>query len=198
MKEYYEDLWERLPRISSHRTSSCRRRFLLAEARPGDRALDLGCGEGGFTAELAAVVAGVVGAEVAEAAVRRARARHPSLEFRLVPSTGSCRSPTDSFDLVWSSEVIEHVADTARWLSEIRRVLAPGGGCCRRRRVMGGCGSRSGGSRATPPRSAITCTCTRRRSLRELLGEFGFGQVSVRTAGGVAPMRRLLLARAMG
>ena len=32
-----------------------------------------------------------------------------------------------AFDLVWASEVIEHVSDTARWLSEVRRVLTPGG-----------------------------------------------------------------------
>ena len=32
-----------------------------------------------------------------------------------------------SFDAVWAGEVIEHVADTAGWLSEVRRVLRSGG-----------------------------------------------------------------------
>ena len=103
MKEYYEDLWERLPPDLQSLDVELRRRFLLAEARPGDRALDLGCGEGGFTAELAAAVSGVVGAEVAEAAVRRARAHHPSLEFRVVPPRRGLPFADGSFDLVWAA-----------------------------------------------------------------------------------------------
>jgi hypothetical protein len=36
-----------------------------------------------------------------------------------------------------------------------------------------------------------------RRSLKTLLGEFGFSEVAVRTVGGVPGLRRLLLARAV-
>ena len=197
MKEYYEELWERLPADLQAPDVELRRRFLLAEARAGDRVLDLGCGDGSFTAELAPAVTSVVGAEVAEAAVRRARARHPSLEFQLVPLDGELPFADGSLDLVWSTEVIEHVADTARWLSEVRRVLAPGGRLLlttpshgRARLALGGI------ERYSQPLGDHLHLYTR-RSLRELLQEFGFDQVTVRTAGGVAPMRRLLLARAV-
>jgi ubiquinone/menaquinone biosynthesis C-methylase UbiE len=44
-----------------------------------------------------------------------------------VPIEGPLPFKDNSFDVVWASEVIEHVADTARWLSEVRRVLAPSG-----------------------------------------------------------------------
>src|SRR5207248_4950137 len=68
-----------------------------------------------------------VGADVAEPALERARAAHPGLDFRLVAVDGPLPLEDNNFDMVWASEVIEHVADTARWLSEVRRVLAPGG-----------------------------------------------------------------------
>ena len=127
MKDYYEDLWDGLPDELEPPDFERRRDFLLRQARPGDRALDLGCGTGEFTALLAAGGVQAVGVEVAEAALRRARARHPDLDFRLVPIEGPLPFDEHSFELVWCSDVIEHVADTARWLSEVRRVLAPRG-----------------------------------------------------------------------
>ena len=127
MRDYYEELWERLPASLHPPDWSLRLGFLRDNAMPEDRALDLGCGDGAFTGRArAARSREVVGADVAQAALRRARARHPSIEFRLLPIDGPLPFDDNAFDLVWSSEVIEHVADTARWLSEVRRVLAPG------------------------------------------------------------------------
>ncbi|HWF75528.1 MAG TPA: class I SAM-dependent methyltransferase, partial [Solirubrobacteraceae bacterium] len=128
MKDYFEELWERLPAELEPPDLALRRDFLLGSSiAPGERALDLGSGAGEFTAMLAGAGADVIGAEVAEAAIARARAAHPELAFRLVPLDGPLPFDDSSFELVWASEVIEHVADTARWLSEVRRVLRPGG-----------------------------------------------------------------------
>ena len=127
MKDYYEDLWERLPSGTRPPDLPPRRAFLLAHVSPGDRVLDLGCGDGAFTAMAAEAGARAIGVDVAEAALRRARAGHPGLDFRLGPIEGPLPLEDRSVDLVWASEVIEHVADTARWLAEVRRVLRPGG-----------------------------------------------------------------------
>ena len=127
IRDYYEDLWERLPAELDPPSFERRLHFLLGEVRPGDRVLDVGCGTGDFTAAMARAGADAIGVDVAEAALRRARSRHPGVEFRLVPLDGPLPFEDGSFELVWASEVIEHVADTARWLSEVRRVLAPGG-----------------------------------------------------------------------
>jgi SAM-dependent methyltransferase len=197
MKEYYEELWRSLPKQLDPSDFALRRGFLLEEARPGRRALDLGCGDGAFTAELERAGTHVIGADVAKAALERARARHPGLDFRLIDPEGPWPFEDNSFELVWASEVIEHVADTARWLSEVRRVLAPRGRLLlttpahgRLRLLVGGI------ERYSEPLGDHLHLYTR-RSLYGLLDEFGFEAVRVRAAGGVPPLRRLLIARAM-
>jgi SAM-dependent methyltransferase len=195
MRDYYEELWERLPAELEPPDYARRLAFLLAEVRRGDRALDLGCGDGRFTAELARAGAAVVGVEVAQSAVDRARAREPDLDFRLAPVGGPLGFEDGSFDLVWASEVIEHIADTARWLSEVRRVLAPGGRLLLttpshgRIRV-----ALAGVERFSEPLGDHLHLYTR-SSLRTVLEEFGFGEVSVRAIGGPPLLKRLLLAR---
>jgi SAM-dependent methyltransferase len=196
MEDYYEELWQRLPAELEPPDLQLRTRFLRSEARPGDRALDVGCGEGRSTAELARAGARPVGIEVARAAIERARTRHPELDFRLVPIDGPLPLEDSSFDLIWASEVIEHVADTARWLSELRRVLAPGGRLLvttpshgRLRVALGGI------ERFSEPLGDHLHLYTR-ASLGGLLQEFGFEEVDVRAAGGPPLLRRLLLARA--
>ncbi len=197
IKDYYEELWERLPDELSPPDFELRRAFLLRHVRAGDRALDLGCGQGPFTAELAAAGALPVGVDVAQAALSRAARAHPGLDFRLAPIDGALPFADCAFDVVWASEVIEHIADTARWLSECRRVCAPGG-----RLLL-----------TTPnhPRLALLLFGLERfseplgdhlhlyteRSLRETLADFGFEAVELRAAGGRPLFRRLLLARAL-
>jgi SAM-dependent methyltransferase len=196
MKDYYEQVWERLPDELQAPDFELRRRFLLRETRRGDRALDLGCGAGTFTAELAGAGASIIGVEVAEAAIARARAAHPGLDFRLVPLDGPLPFGDGSFDLVWASEVIEHIADTERWLTEVRRVLAPGG------RLLLTTPSHGrlrvavlGVERFSEPFGDHLHLYTR-RSLPAALEDLGFDPVEVRAAG--PPLaRRLLLARAV-
>ena len=76
------------------------------------------------------------------------------------------------------------MADTARWLSEVRRVLAPGGRLLlttpshgRLRVALGGV------ERFSEPLGDHLHLYTR-RSLEQLLREFGFGQIEIRSVGG--------------
>jgi ubiquinone/menaquinone biosynthesis C-methylase UbiE len=195
VRDYYEDLWQSLPDDLEPPDLSLRIAHLQAGVGPGDRALDLGCGEGRFTEELARAGAVPVGVDVAQAALDRARAKHPSLDFRLAPIDGPLPLDDGSFDVVWASEVIEHVADTARWLSEVRRVLVSGGRLLlttpshgRLRVALGGV------QRFSDPLGDHLHLYTR-ASLKTLLEQFGFGGVSVRAAGGPPLLRRLLLGR---
>jgi ubiquinone/menaquinone biosynthesis C-methylase UbiE len=197
IKDYYEDLWERLPAELEPPSFERRLAFLRTSVRAGDRALDVGAGAGDFTAALADAGAIPIGVEVAEAAVTRARTRHPDRDFRLVPLDGALPFEDGSFELVWASEVIEHVTDTARWLSEVRRVLVPGGRLLvttpshgRLRLALGGI------ERFSEPLGDHLHLYTR-RSLRTLLDEFGFAQIDVRAVEGPPLLRRGLFARAI-
>ncbi len=197
MREYYEDLWQRLPDELEPPDWALRRGFLLGEASPGERVLDLGSGAGRFTAELAAAGAEPVGAEVAEAAVSRAQAAHPELDFRLVPIDGPLPFEDNSFDVVWSSEVIEHVADTARWLSKVRRVLAVRGRLLLTTPSHGRLRLAVHGIEPFSEPLGDHLHLYTGRSLATLLEDFGFAEVSVRAVSGPPLLRRMLLGRAV-
>jgi SAM-dependent methyltransferase len=197
IKDYYEDLWERLPGELEPPSFERRLAFLRGRLRAGDRALDLGSGAGEFTAAMAEAGARAIGVEVAQAALARARTRHPDQDFRLVPLDGPLPFEDASFELVWASEVIEHVTDTARWLSEVRRVLAPGGRLLvttpshgRLRVALGGL------ERFSEPLGDHLHLYTK-RSMRTLLDEFGFAQIEERAIEGPPLLRRSLFASAI-
>lgn len=199
MQEWYEEVWAAIPAEARGEEFARRRAFLLAEVRPGLRLLDLGCGDGALAAAARAAGADVVGADIAQGALDRAAALDPGLELRLAPPHGPLPLEDGSVDVVWSSEVIEHVADTARWLSEVRRVLAPGGRLLLTTPFHGRLSlavtALTGPERHFDPQGQHLRFYTR-RSLAGLLAEFGFDEIEVRAAGGLPGFRRLLLARA--
>jgi SAM-dependent methyltransferase len=88
-------------------------------------ALDLGCGDGRLTAELRA--GSVTGADVSRVALERAAAHVPDARLVLLQPDEPLPFQDSSFDLVLSTEVLEHVRDVQLLLSEARRVLRPGG-----------------------------------------------------------------------
>jgi 2-polyprenyl-6-hydroxyphenyl methylase/3-demethylubiquinone-9 3-methyltransferase len=199
--DYHEALWEGVPEGSEPADLGLRRAFLLEHVQAGERVLDVGCGEGHLAAELARAGAEVVGIDVAAEPLRRARLRHPELDLRQVAAEGAWPLADASFDAVWAGETIEHVADTAGWLSEVRRVLRSGGGLLlstpdhgRLRMLWWALAPRAFDAHFDP--RADHLRFYRSRTLTELLEEFGFHDVNVRSAGGPPGARRRLLASA--
>ena len=127
MRDFYESVWAALPEDPEPWAWELRRALLLAAARPGERVLDLGCGAWRFVAALRDAGAQPVGVEIAEAALERARRNVPGADLRLLEPGGAIPLGHGEADLVWCSEVLEHVPDTGALLNEVRRVLAPRG-----------------------------------------------------------------------
>jgi 2-polyprenyl-3-methyl-5-hydroxy-6-metoxy-1,4-benzoquinol methylase len=199
--DYHESLWEAIPAGLRPQDFQARLAFLLERVQPGERVLDAGCGEGRFTAALADAGARVVGIDVAEEPLRRARAGRPELDLRVLAPAGPWELQDASFDVVWAGETIEHVADTAGWLSEVRRVLRPGGRLLLSTPAHGpltllwvALSRRAFASRFDPCSDHLRFYS--RATLAPLLAQFGFAEIELRGLGGVPGARRTLLAAA--
>lgn len=96
-----------------------------------DRLLDVGCGIGGsslFLAERFAAEATGITLSPVQAQRARDRAQAAGLPCHFEVADALAMPFADaSFDLVWSLESGEHMADKAQFMAECLRVLAPGG-----------------------------------------------------------------------
>lgn len=97
----------------------------------GRRVLDYGCGSGYGTHRMAAGCESIAGVDIAADAIEYARTHYQAGNLSYLHIEPADRSPlpfdSGSFDTVLSFQVIEHIPDTGPYLSEIRRVLKPGG-----------------------------------------------------------------------
>jgi ubiquinone/menaquinone biosynthesis C-methylase UbiE len=94
----------------------------------GRRVLDIACGTGYGSAELAAVARSVTGIDISPEAVEYAAARFQASNLSFQPASAVDLPFEDhSFDLIVAFEVIEHLTDYRALLSEARRLLTPGG-----------------------------------------------------------------------
>ncbi|HTZ05396.1 MAG TPA: class I SAM-dependent methyltransferase [Gaiellaceae bacterium] len=96
-------------------------------AAPG-RALDVGCGPGALTAELAARLgaANVAAIDASEAFVEAARERNPGVDVRHAPAE-AIPFADDTFDFALAQLVVHFMADAVAGLREMARVARPGG-----------------------------------------------------------------------
>jgi len=191
-----EEIWSGLPAGAPPFAWERRRGFLLAHVAFGEAVLDLGCGEGAFSAGLAAAGARPVGVDVAGEALRRARERHPGLDFRRAAPGEPLPLEDGAVDVVWASEVLAFVPDTARVLAEVRRVLRPEGRLLVTTPAHGRVRGLVRGLDTDLDPLGPALRFYTRRSLRAALEAFGFDQVSLRGAGGAPLVRETLLARA--
>ena len=125
---YLDAVWEAVPEGAEPELYGERRTFLLDHVEPGDVVLDVGCGEGAFADAIAGLDATPVCVEVADEPLRRLRERFPHLgDARRATAGEPLPLADEEVNAVWAGEVVEHVVDVGAFLSELRRVLKPGG-----------------------------------------------------------------------
>jgi trans-aconitate methyltransferase len=97
----------------------------LLQPEAGERILDLGCGTGQLTAQLAAAGANVLGVDLSEEMIAAARRQHPQLRFEIADARAL---PFDGeFDSVFSNAALHWVEEAESAAAGIARALKPGG-----------------------------------------------------------------------
>jgi SAM-dependent methyltransferase len=124
---------ESVLRAHRWRTAANSAAYLLPHLAPGANVLDVGCGPGTITLDLAeAVTPGrVLGIDVVAEPLVAARASaeargDTTTQFRL-GDVYDLDLPDDSIDVVHAHQVLQHLSDPVAALREMRRVCRPGG-----------------------------------------------------------------------
>jgi len=92
--------------------------------QPGEHVLDLGCGDGQLTQRIASSGAVVVGLDASPQMAAAARLRGIAVDEG---SAESMPYPAQTFDAIFSNATLHWVRDQDAMMSEVRRVLKPGG-----------------------------------------------------------------------
>ena len=96
----------------------------------GLKILDIGCGGGLLAEPMARLGASVTGIDVTNAAITVAKAHAQTMQLTINYQTSAAEDLAASgaiFDVIYASEVIEHVADRPLFISAIAEMLAPNG-----------------------------------------------------------------------
>jgi SAM-dependent methyltransferase len=131
--EYTHGHHESVLRSHTWRTVQNSAAYLIPELRAGLTLLDVGCGPGTITVDLARRLAPghVVGVDASAEIVKQAAAlAQDEAVHNATFQPGDVYAldfPDDSFDIVHTHQVLQHVANPIAAIREIRRVLKPGG-----------------------------------------------------------------------
>lgn len=93
--------------------------------RPGEHVLDLGCGTGDLTAQIAAKGAAADGLDASEAMILEARRKYPGLHFEVADAHGF--RPAHTYDAVFSNAALHWMTRPAAVIRGVAAALRHGG-----------------------------------------------------------------------
>jgi len=94
--------------------------------RPGDKILEIGCGIGSVVFKLSGQGYDVVGTDISGEAISYGQKKYADIRLEVQPAE-ALPYEDGAFDVVLSFDLFEHIAATDAHLSEVRRLLRPGG-----------------------------------------------------------------------
>jgi SAM-dependent methyltransferase len=124
---------ESVLRSHTWRTAANSAAYLLGSLKPHMKVLDIGCGPGTITADLAELVPDgqVTGVDHAPGILEQARATTAGRGLKnvdfAVADVHALDYPDDTFCVVHAHQVLQHVGDPVQALREMRRVTKPNG-----------------------------------------------------------------------
>ncbi len=121
--EAYEDCFK----YSRHRLHKLLEEYLPRDGT-GLRLLDAGCGTGHHIADLRKRGYEVAGVDASKEMLEHARVNNPD-SIILEADVDEIPLPDASFDIILSIEVLRHLPRSAKTISEMSRLLKPGGFC---------------------------------------------------------------------
>ncbi|CAN8104538.1 unnamed protein product [Discula destructiva] len=131
---YRQHLAPDSPAVMSYydfRTAKEHAAYLVPHLQPHFKILDVGCGPGNITHDLARLVpqGSAMGVDMSPGAVEAANARYkePNLSYKVADATGLSAFADNSFDVVHAHCVLMHIPDAITALKEMHRVLVPNG-----------------------------------------------------------------------
>ena len=97
----------------------------LLDAKPGERILDIGCGTGHLSSQIAASGAQVTGIDRSPEMIEQARSAHPSLSFEVLDAR-EMKFP-HPFDAAFSNATLHWITEPERAVAALASALRPGG-----------------------------------------------------------------------
>jgi SAM-dependent methyltransferase len=202
-KKYYETYWS----AGKHTFSGSNqgyapnlRRWMSEELRDlsnSSPVLEVGCGDGSFTADLANQFSNVTAIDISAGQIAENAARLPGIKFKQHDVSETFPFPDASFDVIWCSEVLEHLFEPSFALREMHRILKPNGRLLvtvpyhgRFKNILIALFNWDDHFVPSSPHIRFYTN----RSLSRIVGAAGFHSIKIKTCGMGRPLRDLFVA----
>jgi trans-aconitate methyltransferase len=97
----------------------------LLAPKPREKILDVGCGTGHLTSQIAEAGAQVLGIDRSADMIRQAKEKYPTLRFEVMDATQI--SVPENYDAVFSNATLHWIKEPERVITGIAKALRPGG-----------------------------------------------------------------------
>lgn len=129
-QELYDETWRKGLEAGKEERGNLQTNLeFLAEAnllKPNDKILEVGCGIGSIVYELSRQGYDIVGTDISREAITYGLGKYEDIRLE-VQAAEEVQFEDETFDVVLSFDLFEHIAAVEKHISEVFRVLRPGG-----------------------------------------------------------------------